>query len=172
MQTRYRIGVVVFVFMMMVSHAQAQGPYTEGQAQDRCSAGYPAPTPYGTPAWCANDALFTQFVTREVVGSASVGRPGRERAYIILTSVDDVPQDVLIEIIVQDRPSSIVFRRRLAAKGRHVIDLLADSLTANLQFFSVVAYFGGTGSMDMAWHRALDFAEVDSKPGKPLHRQQ
>lgn len=111
-----------------------------------------------------------EFSLRANIPQAALGQPGRELTYVNLHNLEDASQDVVVEYAVQGRPGVIIHTYTLAPKTTTGVGLHADPLFTGRLNISVTAYFSDSGSMDMTWLRAADFAETASKASTLIPR--
>jgi hypothetical protein len=162
-------AVLVAALMLACARTEAQSltnPYDPSNATPRCQPG----TSFGSGWVCDNDPIYTDFASRQIVGQASIFRPGKEWPYVILTNLESEPQYVLVEYYGLVSGNTYRHRRTIPPFDRLVIDLRNDPAFVGKAFFSATAYFSAGGSMEMAWHRAGDFVETATQQGKIIPR--
>jgi hypothetical protein len=158
------------------TNALAQNAYDIDQAVNRCRI-----NPYLPPSdrlICVVPDVINTFAMRWTITQAHMGDKDREIPFVIITNLEDSPQDVVVEYFVGDE--SYIHTKTLRPRQRLAIGLhthamsfpgyaflpLQTGLVWNASspiYFSATAYFARSGAMEMAWHRITDGKETFSK---------
>lgn len=117
-----------------------------------------------------SSASAESWAYRYVVVQASVGQVGRELTFVVLLNLEPFAQNARVEYTFADG-SRVVKSYLLRDNERLAIGLHTEPEFAGAQFFSVTAYFAKAGALELAWHRASDFAQVDTKAGMLVPKQ-
>jgi hypothetical protein len=133
--------------------------------QQRGYNSQPVPTTNVVPA------LFESYVVRFSIAQGSVGTPSGERAYLIVSNLEPIDQQVAVRLTVEGIPCPLKWEGTVPASGRAVLGLHADpTLVGKPWNFSAVVYFSlSGGDVDLANYDNAQRVTLQT-PGKLVPR--